>query len=56
MPDPRDFTTCHDDGRAGTQAEHGLGEHCRGVDDVLAIVEQERDLPLCDGAGDHLGG
>ena len=52
--DPHDFAAGRQNRGARTQAHHGLDQGRHRVDQVLAIVEHEQEMPVADGARERL--
>jgi hypothetical protein len=51
---PQDLAACRENGSSRTQPHDRLRQAGGGVDDVLAIIEDEEELPLSNGPGDSL--
>ena len=54
--DAQDFLAGRQNQHIGTHADDRLGKSCRGVGEVLAVVEHKQDLFSADCPGDGFGG
>jgi hypothetical protein len=54
--DPHDFATGRQDRHARAQAHQGIDQGCHRLDQVLAIVEHEQEVPVADAGRERLGG